>query len=472
MNAHATILGRRLRGRPLHIALMALLTVPGSASVAAMAPLIASGPPTLPATNWVVTNCGDSGTGSLRDAVSQAVSGDTVDLTQLDCSVISLTTASLVLGQQSLGIVGPGPELLSIDGSGVEGAGLLYHLGTGTIAIDGLELENGTKYKNNANAAGGCIHSQGNVVITNSNLTGCMAKAAGVYSALGGAVFSAYSTYVANTTLAGNFAQSAAGYASGGGIYALGGLDAVYATVFSNFATTGNGPSWGGGIFARGAATILSSTIANNHSGRMAGVALVDTNSNLALVSNSTISGNTATEFIGGLYSRQTLYLSNSTITDNVSASAYDASNNPVGAGVSIGNQPLPLFVYSTAIVNNQVGSGPLFDLGGSALASIQGSHDAIGTSSMSTPPDTYHGPMTFGLLQDNGGLVLTSALLPSSFGIDAGLASPFAVSAYDERGPGFSRQIGPAVDIGAVEFDPDRIFITGFDLAVPPQPF
>ena len=46
----------------------------------------------------VVDNCNDAGAGSLRDAVDNAADGDTIDLTQLACSTISLSTGAILIG--------------------------------------------------------------------------------------------------------------------------------------------------------------------------------------------------------------------------------------------------------------------------------------------------------------------------------------------------------------------------------------
>src|SRR5689334_23816680 len=48
--------------------------------------------PHRPAGTIPVTNCDDSGAGSLRDAVTNAVSGDVIDLSALTCSAITLNT--------------------------------------------------------------------------------------------------------------------------------------------------------------------------------------------------------------------------------------------------------------------------------------------------------------------------------------------------------------------------------------------
>ena len=44
----------------------------------------------------VVTHCGDAGPGSLREAYAQAIHGDEIDLGQLACSTITLTSGALV----------------------------------------------------------------------------------------------------------------------------------------------------------------------------------------------------------------------------------------------------------------------------------------------------------------------------------------------------------------------------------------
>ena len=98
----------------------------------------------VPAGAIPVTNCEDDGAGSLRDIVDNvAVSGDTIDLTNTGCSVITLTTGDIVMGQDDIDLVGPGFSSLSIDGN------YLYsvrHTGGGTLGINDLAIVNGMKY--------------------------------------------------------------------------------------------------------------------------------------------------------------------------------------------------------------------------------------------------------------------------------------------------------------------------------------
>src|SRR5690242_18063361 len=75
----------------------ALPTAQGRASVQS---------PRLGGNTIVVTNCDDSGAGSLRDAIASAVSGDEVDFTNLGCSTITLTSGELEVGVDDLMITG------------------------------------------------------------------------------------------------------------------------------------------------------------------------------------------------------------------------------------------------------------------------------------------------------------------------------------------------------------------------------
>lgn len=71
--------------------------------------------PSRPARTAMIANCDDSGPGSLREAFTNAVSGDVIDLTALDCSTISLTNGSLTTGVDYLTVNGPGAGSPAID---------------------------------------------------------------------------------------------------------------------------------------------------------------------------------------------------------------------------------------------------------------------------------------------------------------------------------------------------------------------
>ena len=79
-------LARRTTSHVLHITPIALAL---AVAFALVSPAMA--------TNRVVGNCNDSGSGSLRTTVGSALDSDTVDLSQLICSEITLTTGAIVV---------------------------------------------------------------------------------------------------------------------------------------------------------------------------------------------------------------------------------------------------------------------------------------------------------------------------------------------------------------------------------------
>jgi hypothetical protein len=62
---------------------------------------------------WTVTSTNDSGAGSLRSAISNAASGDTVNFSLSYPATITLTSGTLSIGQ-NLTISGPGSSSLTI----------------------------------------------------------------------------------------------------------------------------------------------------------------------------------------------------------------------------------------------------------------------------------------------------------------------------------------------------------------------
>ena len=103
--------------------------------------------PNIPIATLLVTNCNDDGPDSLRAAVAIANANDgwtiEFDLSQMQCSTISLTTGEIEITANNLMLDGPGADLLTIDGG--YGAGyynrIFNHTGQGHLAINGLLLK-------------------------------------------------------------------------------------------------------------------------------------------------------------------------------------------------------------------------------------------------------------------------------------------------------------------------------------------
>jgi hypothetical protein len=448
----------RLRPHPLHAAFALALAC-------AVRPLDAS---SLPASQprpltaaTVVANCNDSGAGSLREAVTNAVSGETIDVSQLGCSRISLTTGSLVTAAETLTVIGPGTGGLTLDGAYNGGENLFFHLGGGTLDIEGVTLANGRKYRSDAAALGGCIYSNGSVMLGNAALVGCEAHSEGVgNAALGGAVYAFQNLVMINSVISGGLATSDGAKALGGGAYVKGSLLAKYSTIADNAARSVNYAhfSLGGGVFVYRQAVILNSTLSGNYAGHM-GAMFAGAGSDYPVeIDNSTITDNRAVAW-AGVFANADTKLQNSTIAFNHSiAPTY---GGPAGVGLHVHGSTLDM--ESSIIANNTnryggstyelvLDSGPLL-----------GTNNLVVSSNVALPPGTLSVDPMLGPLRNNGGLTRTRMPMTGSPVIDAG--NNVQGTAADQRGSGFPRMIGAAPDIGAVEFlSDDDIFWDGFD--------
>jgi len=460
MNATTRIHGMKQRALVACMAAICAASAP-AAWAAAHGPSAAVLAVSRAPTDIVVTNCEDSGAGSLRDAANNAVTGDVIDLTQLDCSTISLTTGAILFGQHDIGLIGPGRNNLTIDGSGNSGYSVLYDLGGGTLHVEDLTITGGNKYRSGATAHGGCIYSEGNVDILNSTVTGCTAVANGG-DALGGAVFASGEVYMLNSTVSHSHARSP-GYSSGGGVYALGGFIGKYSTISDNYAyAVYTSPSFGGGLFARGSVFIQSCAAYGNSAVRMGGLALADHAGNVATIVNSTISGNTADE-VGGVFAIPQLNIYNSTIAFNNSSIWSDGAGHYFAAGVYISTAGE---MDSTIIANNVNSGGAPYataDLTGASGAGFNGGHNNVMFCGTACPTDTSHEDPGLGPLEDNGGPTLTHVPTPGQWDTFGG--TNVLSLQWDQRGLGFPRQsAGDFPEIGALQINSDIIFVNGFN--------
>jgi hypothetical protein len=412
------------------------------------------------ATTRFVTNCDDAGTGSLRDTISAADTDDTIDLTQLTCSRITLTSGAIYMGQTNLAIQGPGAGSLAIDGNLHDG--IFFQLGTGTLKVTDLSLENSFKYNTTDDALGGCIHTQGNVIVTRSQLRNCQVLSAVGHGALGGGIWAAGSVLLDHSVITGSMAKAVGfGYASGGGLYARNGIISQYSTVSRNVAIGESAtPSFGGGVFAWNGGLIIGTTISGNQATRMGGIATKGASTYTLSLINSTVSGNVANR-VGGIQSVQKLNLYNSTIAFNTSHE-WDVSGTYFGAGVHIG---VAGEMDSTIIANNVNTSAPFptADLTGAASTGFSGGHNNVMFCGAACPNDTSHEDPGLHPLQDNGGPTRTHVPTPGqwdTFGGTNVLGWP-----WDQRGPGFARQSpGDWPEIGALQINSDIIFANGFN--------
>ncbi|MEY2527898.1 MAG: hypothetical protein QOE73_2669 [Verrucomicrobiota bacterium] len=372
-----------------------------------------------------VTSGGDSGAGTLRQAIFDAASGDTIDFAS--GLTITLTSAELLINK-SLTISGPGANLLTVQRSTAGGTPnfRIVHIASGAfnVTISGLTISNG-----NTTAGGGGISNDGPSTVN-----------------------------VADCTISGNNASSG----GGGGIE--NGVNNAMVTL-TNSTVSGNTAFFGGGIFNNSTVTLTNSTLSGNMSSNSGGG--IFNNGGTVTLTNSTLSGNTGgagNNGGGGIFTGQgAVTLTNSTVSGNTSSGS--------GGGINAGSGTVT--VKNTIIAGNTaVGSAP--DLTSTGSFTSQGynligksdgsqgftncvNNDQVGSSA--TPLDPKLGP-----LQNNGGPTFTQALLTGSPAIDKGAAATDPVTSNpittDQRG--FTRPVddssianatgGNGSDIGAFE--------------------
>jgi predicted outer membrane repeat protein len=392
------------------------------------------------AASTVVQNCNDSGPGSLRAAYANAVDNETIDLTQLACSHITLGSALTdPVAAATVTLQGPGRDLLTIDGDGLYR--VLVHRGSGYLHIDQLKIVNG----HYSGAHGGCVYSAGGVEASGSTFSACVLDTAEP-AATGGAIYAKGVVGLFDSTVSDSSANAPGDYNSrGGGIYSK-------AIVMARSTVSGNSAAKGGGIHASALVDIQDSTISGNYA--FYGGALISAGSSSAhKIRNSTISGNRAKLFGGAIYA-DAVSIYNCTIVNNTTA-----LSGAVGAGVFGG----VAILQSSIVANNTSGNG-LTENDLVPAGVFAGSNNLIMASTGPVPADTITVDPKLGPLQDNGGPTSTHALLPGSVAIGTG--NNLLELDGDQRGAPFGRVDGASADIGAFEFA-DTVFGAGFESEV-----
>jgi hypothetical protein len=376
----------------------------------------------------------------LREALAVGNDGDTIDATGVS-GVISLTSGALLLNK-ALTINGPGADVLAIDGNM---ASRVFEILSGKmVAISGFTIRNGQ-----GGTTGGGVDNQNNVPLTISN---CVIS--GNSAGLGGGIFNSGPLTVTTTTITGNLASSGGatyndgsgnltvndsmftdntGNGSGGAIFNIG----TY--LVSNTTISGNSSSEGGAALNIGALTILNSTISNNMGNQ--GAAVYSSGSATLTITNSTVSGNTASEYAAGVFNLATLQVSNSTFSNNsapfIAGDIVNLENLQIGNSIfNKGESVRTIYSNSQGVVMS-LGYNLSSDDGGKILTS---------------PGDQVLTDPLLGPLQNNGGPTFTHALLPGSPAINAGDPNFTPPPLFDQRGNRFDRVVSGRIDIGSFE--------------------
>ena len=294
--------------------------------------------PPSPNATQVVSHCSDDDTpGSLRAAIASAGTGDTIDMSGLTCSAITLNPALgyIPIDVDGLSLLGrTGSNQLVIDGNGTQ---IFASMPYENLSISNLTLTNGSS------PYGGCVYAGGNLTLTNSTITGCHAN-----------------------TPAPATEDSYGSRTYGGGLDVKGDLTMTASTVTGNEAN-GSRSAAGGGVYVRGSTTISDSLITNNYAraaatsdfrhafgGGLLAIGIGSTSAGLS-ISNSTIANNSVKSLhgvaygggihflsTGGAYDR-TGTIDHSIITGNT---AYSVESWSYGGGIAAGASSLGLFRY------------------------------------------------------------------------------------------------------------------------------
>jgi hypothetical protein len=263
-----------------------------------------------------------------------------------------------------------------------------------------------------------------------------------------GSLFSQYDVRISGLTITGRNADVGGGVAT------------YYNTLLlSGVVIDGN---TGGGIYNdTGSVSLVNSTVSNNTSATDAG-GITNLDGGYLSAVNTTISGNFGSQG-GGIFSEgfvdSSFIYEPCTIPSLVTLTNVTMAGNSATAGAGVYNYLASSLTLVNTIADN---SGPQVtnDDGGLSVYSplyapaivVQGPNLVEG--GLDGFPDVLSADPKFGQLQDNGGPTPTMALLEGSPAINAGDGSLLPDgTTTDQRGEGFPRIRGDAVDLGAYEF-------------------
>jgi hypothetical protein len=428
----------------------------------------------------IVSSTADSGTGTLRAEVALANGNGVANTIVFDPALFASGAQTIALASaidlsptkftNSLNIIGPGVNLLTISGGGTSQiftASGTYFSPTVTYTaartLSGMTLTNGKT----TTGSGGALYAKysgsltlNNMVITNSTAA---YQGGGVFFRVnnGGSLNVSNSTFSNNIAATGTTAVVTNGF--GGGLYAN-----AYG------ATTG---SVGGGVY------ISNSTFNNNQSAGagggiwLGGPNIIQTASPSFVLTNVTVYQNTAghnavTQPVvsgGGIWMQlvTNVNITNCTITGN---SDTASSANSMGAGLMIANNQASTPANTIVLKNDIIANNTLATFGSArSLASgsgidmaienitATGSNNIIGSTigiyttqtGQAAGANSLSSPVLFsslGTLAYNGGAVKTISITSGSSANNAGTAT--GAPATDARG--YVR--GAGIDIGAFE--------------------
>lgn len=380
---------------------------------------------------FTVTKTADTNDGacdadcSFREAVTAANNAAGDDIVAFGSLFASAQTISISLGEISIAsngtltINGTGANLLTLDANNT--SRIISTTPSAVATINGMTFTRGNGAGTLDSGRAGAVYNAGGTLTINNSIITNNSAANG-----GGLNNSASSNIPGNLTLNNCIVSSNTATGSGGGMqnFSTSTVTINNSTFMGNIS---NGSTGGGGGQFNGAVRITNSTFANNTAPAAGGLQL---NGSLGtILTNVTVSGNTATTNGGGIHRGTTnanFFIRNSIVAGNNGISTSPDITNSSGGITSQGNN----------IIGN------------------------VGTSTGWIASDLLNVNPMLGALANNGGFTMTFLPMTGSPAINAGQNCvvdltcsannpPFAVTT-DQRG--IARPQGSAVDIGSVE--------------------
>lgn len=347
------------------------------------------------AATFTVLNLNDSGTGSLRQAISDANDlggADTILFQDGLTGTITLTGGQLVI-TDSVTITGPGARVLTVSGN--HSSRVFDIAGDfATINISGITIANGFA---DASHGGGIRNNVTNTL----NLDGVTVTDNSA-SGHGGGILNYSTLNIINSTISYNVSPS-----NGGGINNnLGGILNISNSTISDNTATGADPIYGnagGGIINFNQMSLNNVTISNNNASTVGGgISNRDEYSAVTYLRNTIIAANTVengnTPDVSGTFAS----LGNNLISNTSGSTGFGAAGDILDQPANLGE------------LQNNGGQTDTRALLEGSLAIDAGNNCVVDNSCITAPP--------------------VSALTT------------------DQRGEGFSRLQGESVDIGAFE--------------------
>jgi uncharacterized repeat protein (TIGR01451 family)/CSLREA domain-containing protein len=334
----------------------------------------------------------------------------------------------------------------------------IFHIiGSVSVTITGVTLQNGKTSNLSGDGYGGAILNGGSLTIVDSVLKN---NTATLY---GGAIQNNPNATLrlTNTVVDGNTAGTRGGGISNSEIStgSAGSVTLIDSVVIQNRSNTGSG----GGIYNNGTLTIKNTTIAENQA-KINGGGIYN-NLNMDGLEGSTLSGNGAEQNGGALYNKKTANLTNVTISGNLASvngggifnqpaiggalqllNVTLASNTATGTGGGIYNAGASS--TQNTIFSQNTSANCVLSSVSNIIVSLGNNLDSGASCGLAGSGDISNSNALLGLLANNGGLTKTHALLNGSPAINSG--NNTACPSLDQRG--VTRPQGTQCDIGAYE--------------------